>query len=171
MFLSSLRPLTDARQCLLRLLTRTRTAPVPPHMQKQGLWKNHQRLGSPMFHHFTEPVENAIKAAAGFSFLCSIRNDLSDSSLTPFLCLSLSSCFLSLAPPLPVPPCLALAPIERFTRGELWAWGIVCLLLDINTSTPSLSSRRFLAWTRFFPNASYDLGYARKKQKLCLRVK
>lgn len=27
------------------------------------------------------------------------------------------------------------APIERFTRGELWAWGIVCLLLDINTST------------------------------------
>lgn len=61
------------------------------------------------------------------------------------LCFSLSSCFLSLAPPLPVPSCtcLALAPIERFTHGELWAWGIVCLLLDMTTSTPHCSSMWF----------------------------
>jgi len=46
------------------------------------------------------------------------------------------------APSRPVPSCtcLALSPIERFTHGELWAWGIVCLLLDMNASTPLLTS-------------------------------
>lgn len=70
------------------------------------------------------------------------------------LCLSLSSCFLSLAPTLPAPSCtcLALAPIERFTRGELWVWGIVCLLLDINASTPSMTFMLPLQAFASFPN-------------------
>lgn len=53
---------------------------------------------------------------------------------------------------LPVPSCtcLALAPIERFTLGELWAWGIVCLLLDMNTSTPLLTVTLTAALLPFF---------------------
>lgn len=79
----------------------------------------------------------------------------------PLLCLSLSSCFLSLAPPPPVPSCtcLALAPIERFTHGELWAWGIVCLLLDINASNSVPHCDSHHAYFRLavvFLNASDD---------------
>lgn len=137
------------------------------------------------FYHSTENTRNGgkesrslYKSGLNIALVCSVSTetyegterkitDVSGVSPQPLwleshalLCLSLSSCFLSLAPPLPVPSCtcLALAPIERFTHGELWAWGIVCLLLDINASTPFMTFMLPLQAFASFPNASYDRG-------------